>query len=222
MKKKILFMLVLPLMALIARAQSGRLPVKEWGSHPDNPFILYLSGDGGFNRFSLDLCTFIYQAGYSITAIDDKSYFGSKKTPEQATLDISNYLNKQFKERQNQDLILVGYSFGADVLPFIVNRLPANLRSKLKSTLLISPSSTTDFETHWTDMLGYSIKRDMNVIAEINKSGNQKIITLIGKDESDFPVKDIKLKNYSNVILPGGHHFNGDTMIIGQEILKYL
>lgn len=222
MKKKILLVLFLPLQVLFVRAQPGKLPVKEWRSHPQTPFILYLSGDGGLNSFSLDLCGYINQSGYSVTAIDDKAYFRSKKTPEQSASAIANYLNKQFEDRQNQDFVLIGYSFGADVLPFIINKLPAALRSKLKSTILISPSQTTDFEIHWTDIFGYPVKRSMDVTAEINKLGSQKLITIFGEDESDFPVNEIKVKGHLNVVLPGGHHYNNDTKIIGNTLLKYL
>ena len=221
MKNKIILSLLLPLQVLYSNAQTDALPVKEWSDHPKATFVLYLSGDGGFNHFSLDLCNYIHQAGYAVTAIDDKSYFRSKKTPEQSASDIALYLNKQFAVRQNQNLILVGYSFGADVLPFIINKLPPNLRSKLKRTILISPSTTTDFETHWTDMLGYSIKRSMDVIAEINKSGLQNIVTIFGEDERDFPVNEIKVKGHVNLVLPGGHHFNNDTKMIATILIKY-
>ena len=220
MKKKILLILILPLHVLYVWAQSGELPVKEWGSYTQNPFVLFISGDGGFNRFSLDLCNSIHLSGYSVAAIDSKSYFWKKKTPEQSALDIAAYLNKEFEGRQNQDLVLVGYSFGADVLPFILPKLPPSLRNKVLSTILISPSTSTDFEIHLTDIFGYANKRNMDVISEINKLADEKIVTVFGDDEDDFPVSKIKLKNYTNIVLPGGHHFNGETEELAHTLLK--
>ena len=221
MKNKFFLVLMLPLHAFSVWAQSGELPVKEWGSQAQNPLVLYISGDGGFSRFSLDLCKSINLSGYSVTAVDSKSYFWRKKTPEESALAIATYLNKEFEGRQNQDLVLVGYSFGADVLPFILPKLPSSLRSKIKSTILISPSTSTDFEIHLTDIFGYATKRNMDVIAEINKLADKKIVTVFGEGEDDFPVSKIKVKKYTNIVLPGGHHFNGDTEIITQAILKY-
>jgi type IV secretory pathway VirJ component len=48
---------------------------------------------------------------------------------------------------------LVGYSFGAEVLPFIVARLPEELRTRIGSITLIGPSPTALFEIHVADWL---------------------------------------------------------------------
>src|SRR4030095_8505034 len=98
----------------------------------------------------------------------------------------------------------------ADVIPFIVNKLPDLLKKKLVCVILLSPSTTTDFEIHWSDLLGSNKKRSMDVVAEINRMGNYKTVTLFGSDEHGFPVKSIKLPNYINEKLPGGHHYDGD------------
>ncbi len=185
------------------------------------PFVLYITGDGGFNNFSTELCTVINKAGYSITAINAKSYFWDKKTPGQTAKDITTYLDKQFKERKNQQLVLAGYSFGADVMPFIVNALPDSIKMKLVSVVLLSPSTSTDFEIHWLDIFGSNKKRDMDVVAEINKMGLIKTVTIVGNDENIFPVKNIGLKNYRNESLPGGHHFDDDTGEVANTMMKF-
>lgn len=201
--------------------QTGNLPLKEWNAITSYPFVLYISGDGGLNSFSTDLCTTINKAGYSITALNAKSYFWDKKTPEQAASDIAGYLNKQFKRRPDQQLVLAGYSFGADVMPFIVNRLPDSVQKRLVSVVLLSPSTSTDFEVHWTDIFGGNKKRSMDVVAAINNMYPVKTTTIFGDDEDDFPVKDIKLKNYTNKVLPGGHHFDGNTGEVAKTMLSY-
>lgn len=217
---KMRLIVVIPLLALI-KMSSNQLPLKEWNSSTDTPFVFYISGDGGFNSFSTDLCAEINKAGYPIAAMNAKSYFWEKKTPEQTTADIVTYLQQQFSCRKNQQLILAGYSFGADVMPFIVNRLPDTLKKKLVSVVMLSPATSTDFEVHILDMFGSSKKRSMDVVAEINKISLVKTATIFGHDESGFPVKDIKLKNYSNETLPGGHHFNDDTDEVARRMMRH-
>lgn len=197
------------------------LPVKEWNTPMQTPYVLYISGDGGLNNFSTGLCTTINKAGYGISAINAESYFQDKKTPEQATKDITGYLEKIFRQRSNQQLVLAGYSFGADVVPFIVNRLPDSLKKKLISVILLSPGTSTDFETHWTDMLGWNKKRSMDVVAEINAMNVPKINTILGSDEKDFPVENITAKNYTNQFLPGGHHFDDNTNEVAKTMRQY-
>ena len=209
------------LCTMAASAQVNSLPVKEWSSTAENPFVLYITGDGGFNSFSIDLCTALNKAGHSVCSVNAKSYFWNKKTPEQSSTDITAYLTKQFNSRKNQQLILAGHSFGADVMPFIVNRLPEAIRKKIVSVILLSPSGSTDFEIHWSDIFGGNKQRSMDVVAEINKLTVPKTVTFFGSDETDFPVKNIKLKNYTNEILPGGHHFDGNTAEVAKTMIKY-
>lgn len=203
-------------------SQNGNLPVKEWGNAAESPLIFYISGDGGFNYFSSGLCNSINRAGYSVTALNARNYFWEKKEPETAAIDIAAYLEKKFLNRKNQQLVLAGYSFGADVLPFIVNKLPEIIKMKLKCVLLLTPSTTTDLEIHWSDLFGSNNKRSKDVVAEINRMGIIKTAIISGSSENDFPLKSIKLVNYQNEKLPGGHHYEGDIDKTAKTIIKYI
>lgn len=221
MIKKILTTLIFAASAYIATAQSKTLPVKELISTAQIPFVFYITGDGGFNSFSTDLSTAINNAGYPITSLNAKSYFWQKKTAEQTSSDIVNYLEIQLKKRKNQQIVLVGYSFGADVIPFIVNKLPESMKKKLINVVLLSPSTSTDFEIHYSDMLGTPKKSSMDVVAEINKMGNQKTFILFGNDENGFPDKEIVLKNVVITSLIGGHHYDGNTAEVAKIIMAH-
>ena len=52
-------------------------------------------------------------------------------------------------------VILVGYSFGADVVPFLVNRLPSGLLPLVRSVALLGLSETAEFEFHLSDWIGH-------------------------------------------------------------------
>jgi type IV secretory pathway VirJ component len=222
MKKFLLIYLLSVLFPVVLSAQSDELPIKEWNGNATNPFVLYISGDGGFNRFSTDLCTALNKGGYRVTAINAKSYFWDKKTPEETTAAILSYLVKIFKNRQNQRLVLVGYSFGADVMPFIVNKLPDSIQKKLVSVILLAPSSSTDFEIHWTDIFGGHTKRSMDVVAAINKMNVPRTVVIMGEDDmAYFPAKTVQVKNYVLEVLPGSHHFAGDTDKVADNMMKY-
>jgi len=203
-------------------AQAVDLPITVLAAtDTSKPMIFYISGDGGWNNFSSSLAGAINKNGFIVDGLNAKSYFWEKKTPEQAVSDIVAYMQKQFAGRKNQQFVLAGYSFGADVIPFIVNKLPDLVKKKLVSVVLLSPSTSTDFEVHWAELLGWNKKRTMDVVAEINKMSLQKTIIISANNEDDFPLKDIKLKNYVNEILPGGHHFEGDTDEVAKTMTKY-
>lgn len=219
--KKIFFAILSVLSGFSLRAQVA-FPVKEWAAPGRTPFVFYLSGDGGFNRFSMQLCTSLNKSGYTVTALNSRGYFWDKKTPQESTIAITTYLRKQLQNQPDRNIVLIGYSFGADVLPCIVNLLPANIKARVSSLFLLSPSGSTDFEVHLSDMLGSSKKRSMDVVQAINQMQVPNTIGLFGNDETDFPTADVKVKNFIKVMLPGGHYFNGDMNIIATALIRYL
>ncbi len=215
-------MLLLVLMPLFISASFAEtFPVKEWTSPGNNnPLIFYLSGDGGLNNFSTSLCGSLNKKGYDVIALNSKSYFWERKTPEQTSVDVTNYLNTKLQGRKNQQVVIIGYSFGADVVPFILTRLPKSLGDKIIVSFLMASSGSTDFEIHWSDIFGGNSKRSMDVVTELNKLGDDKIVLISGSDENSLPANKITLKRYTHEVLPGGHHFDGDTNEIVKVILN--
>ncbi|MFT3676411.1 MAG: AcvB/VirJ family lysyl-phosphatidylglycerol hydrolase [Chitinophagaceae bacterium] len=210
MRSKSFNIIIYILLLLPFKLLAAGLPVQEWAGANDKPLVLYISGDGGLNDFSKSLCAGINGKGYNVTAINSRSYFWDKKTPGQTASDINNYITGKLKGRVSQQIILIGYSFGADVAPFVANRLDSNLSGKLKSVILLSPSGSTDFEIHWSDLLGGDRKRSSDVVAEINKMKVNRLATVFGSNETDFPVSNIKVSHYYNYRLTGGHHYAGN------------
>lgn len=221
MNKKIGLLFILSTLFLNITAQN--FPIKEWTAPSHNkPLLFYISGDGGFNKFSNALCASLNNKGYDVIGLNSKSYFWNKKTPEQTASDISNFLINKTVGRQNQQIVLIGYSFGADVLPFILIRLPKVIRDKITVSFLMASSGSTDFEIHWSDLFGQSQKRSMDVITEVNKLSNDRIVTISNAGDPDIDTKKIIIKNYKSETLPGGHHFDGNTEEITKKILKYI
>jgi type IV secretory pathway VirJ component len=203
-------------------AQHELFPVKQWTSAGEKPFVFFISGDGGVRHFFADLCQDIHQAGYTVAALDANGFFWNRKSPQQAAEMIASYLQEQLSQRPHAKLVLAGYSFGADAVPFIVNALPVDLKQKLSSVLLLSPSASTDLEIHIADMFVEGRKRSMDVAQAINHMGETKTVTIMGSEEHHFPVADIRLKNYTNEVIPGGHHFDGRPDLVATAMLKFL
>lgn len=207
----------------ISSSAAEGLPVKEWNaSLHSKPLLFYISGDGGFNKFSLGFCEALNQHGFDVVALNSKSYFYDKKTPGQTANDISEFLLKKLEGRASRQIAFIGYSFGADVLPFILNRLPKNILENVAVSFMMASSGNTDFEVHWFDMLGSGKKRSMDVVSEINKIQNSKLVIITGSDDDNLDINGITLNKYTLVVLPGGHHFNGDIDEIVEKIMKYL
>ncbi|MBC7557371.1 MAG: hypothetical protein H7195_10460 [Chryseobacterium sp.] len=183
-------------------------PVRELNANNNSPFIFYVSGDAGFNTFSKSLSDELFKRNYDITALNSKAYFWKLKTPAETTKKISQYLTQKLKGRKNQKIVLLGYSFGADISPFIVNRLPKDLREKIVSVVLLDPSKTADFEVSLQGMIFDKARGDYEVLPEVNKMDVPKTLIIRSDIGLKFPVNKVTVRNFSEKHLPGNHRFN--------------
>jgi type IV secretory pathway VirJ component len=205
------------LCCLYAKAQKD-LPLQYTG-HTDTttPLIVYLSGDGGMNSFTKTLIKSLNTQGYAVLALDSKDYFWKKKEPQQFATDMSQAISNYLKEKKRNSFIILGYSFGADVAPFLATRLPAALAGRCKHVIMLSPSANTEFEIKLTDMLGFGNKKGKNVVNELNKM-SLPLVLFFGKDENDFPVKELTIKKQV-VVMEGGHHYDNNVDELAGKII---
>jgi len=194
------------------------LPLQYTGhSNTTKPLIVYLSGDGGMNSFTTSLIQSLNKKGYAILALDSKSYFWKKKDPQEFASAMSQSISNYLKAEKRSSFVLLGYSFGADVSPFLVTRLPQTLHPKCKGLVLLSVSAHTEFEVKVLDMLGWGSKKDENVIAELNKV-SLPVTMFFGKDETDFPANKVTIRKQV-IIMEGGHHYDNDTDDLSNRII---
>ncbi|MCW3467986.1 virulence factor [Chitinophaga nivalis] len=222
---KLLAILLFVTVTLPAQNNPGNLPVqvKPPLTGSSGPLILYITGDGGMKKFSVNVISAFQQKGYPVVALNALKYFWNKKTPQQAATDAGNLI-KYYQQQWNSNhgVILVGYSLGADVMPFIYNSLPAEIIQQVQQIVLLSPSRFTDMEVHVSDMLGKSNSKGKSVPAEINRIGDKPLLFVFGADEKDFKLSDITIGHYKHLVLPGGHTYEEDAAGVTEKILAAL
>lgn len=198
--------------------------ITQWNDHTDKPIIFYISGDAGFNTFSKNFGENLHHFGYDVFALNTKTYFWNKKTPQQTSSDIENYINDQLKGRKNQHVIIVGFSFGADVTAFVYNRFSNELKNKIQKVFIIGPSKSNDFKIHLEEYFGEEPKGSLPVIPEINKMTGVPVMVILSDFEfTHFPYQQINLKNnYQMKHIEGDHHYGGNTKMLADFINNHL
>ena len=180
---------------------------------------LLVSGDGGWYGFEQSIADNLANLGIPTIGLDSRKYFWKRKTPEKTAGDMAQVFNYYSKEWGRDQYILVGYSLGAEIVPFIVNRLPEEMKSKIISTVLLSPERNTDFEIHISNMLGMGNRQnDYKVMDEIIKM--QVISTLIIFGEGEKTKVPELLAGTSVKIrkIPGDHHYKFNLPLIIQTM----
>jgi len=198
------------------------LPVAVFsGSDTSKPVLFYITGDGGWNKFSTAFVQHLNNKGYEIVGLNAREYFWHKKTAQQTADAMSLIIAGHMKSRKSKSFVLIGYSFGADVMPFVVTHSKAGMMTNLQYIILMSPAAKTDFEVHITELIGLGSGNGESVSAEVNKISHP-VLFVFGDKENDFPIHDIHIKNYKTEKLPGGHHYDGDPAAVSNILLTYL
>jgi len=182
------------------------------------PLIVYISGDGGMNSFTNSLTKSLNKKGYAILALDAKDYFWHKKEPQQFASAMVQAISTYLKNKKRNSFIVIGYSFGADVTPFLATRLFPSLYAKCKHVVMLSPSANTDFEIKFLDMLGFGGSKGKNVVNELNKV-TVPVVLFFGSDEKDFPVNEVTIKK-KVVVMEGGHHYDNNVDDLSAKIIN--
>jgi type IV secretory pathway VirJ component len=179
-----------------------------------------VSGDGGWAAIDRSIGNALANSGAGVVGFNSLKYFWKKRTPEEAGRDLQRLLDHYQAAWDKKQVVLVGYSLGADVLPFMINGLRPASRAGVRLVALLGPSREVDFEFHLSDWLGtFSHGSSMPVRPEVEKLRGLPLLCFFGEDESDSLCHDLGPSLARCIPLGGGHHFGGDYQGITAVIL---
>ena len=114
----------------------------------------------------------------------------------------------------------MGYSQGADTLPFMVNRLSATTRDMVGFTTLLALSEPAYFEFHVSHWLG-NPEGGLPILPEMTNWSSRPYVCLYGAEEKDSLCPRLSAGGHS-LQMPGGHHFGGGYSQIADQVLQRL
>lgn len=179
-----------------------------------------LTGDGGWTGLDRELAAHLAARGVSTVGFNSLRYFWRMRTPDEAARDVARVVQHFLVEWKKARFILIGYSFGADVGPFIVNRLPAELRKRLIAVSLLGIESDADFEVSVADWIPGSDSRGRAVRPEL-AAIDTPVLCIYGAGESTTICPPAKSGRVSGERIGSGHHFGGDYAAIADRILAF-
>jgi type IV secretory pathway VirJ component len=198
------------------------LPVNE--VHADesnsNTFALILTGDGGWAGLDQELAARLAANGMPTVGLNSLKYFWTERTPEQAAADVARLMHHYLSAWNKQRVLLVGYSFGADVLPFVVNRLPADLRARVAAVNLLGLDSNASFEVTISDWIGAD-SGGPPTRPELARLGNTRVLCVYGEGEKDSICPDLSSSTITRAQVGKGHHFSGEYAALADRILAF-
>ena len=178
-----------------------------------------LSGDGGWAGLDRELGDVLAGAGIPVVGWDSLRYFWKARTPEAAARDLDRIIRHYLTTWGRERVVLIGYSFGADALLPLLNRLPADTRGRVSLLALLAPGRSASFEFHLSDWVS-SPAKGMPLLPEAARLQGTRLLCLYGTEETDALCPLLSGPDIQAVQLPGGHHFEGNYAGLGQAILR--
>jgi type IV secretory pathway VirJ component len=187
-----------------------------------NCLAVLLTGDGGWAGLDQEVSGELAEKGVPVIGLSTLKYFWTSRTPDSASKDLERILKHYLDLWKKDRAVLVGYSLGADVLPFMASRLPKELLAKTTLIALLGPGGKANFEFHLSDWLGDTDDKGLPTLPEIQKLTGTHLLCLYGNEETDCVCPRISQAEAKAKALPGAHHFDGNYKAIVDEILSDL
>ncbi|BBU29524.1 virulence factor [Burkholderia sp. THE68] len=205
----------------VADSDVSDLPLIELrAAQPTDLLAIVISGDGGWRDLDKTMALALQRDGVSVIGIDSLRYFWSEKTPQQTASDLARVIRAYNARWHTKHVALLGYSFGADVMPFAYNRLPDAVREQVSYISLMGFSPAADFQIRVTGWLGMpASEKALNVRPELNKLPPSMVQCIYGEKEEDTLCPQLVKTGIEVVKLPGDHHFGGDYDALARRIL---
>jgi type IV secretory pathway VirJ component len=200
----------------------GDLPVvvlpAQAGAPASDAFAILMSGDGGWAGLDQDVAAALTAQGIPVVGLDSLRYYWTARTPDGVAADTDKLIRYYLAQFKKSRVLLVGYSQGADVLPFAVNRLSPATRSNVALAAILGMSEHALFEFHVASWVSDDDSGPAT-LPEVNRITGIPVLCVYGAEESDSLCPKLDPARFKIVKLKGGHHFDGDYAGLAREIL---
>jgi len=187
------------------------LPIHEVpASAPGRSFAVFITGDGGWVDADRELATELAKHGLPVVALDVRAYLrAEKRTPSAVAADAERIIRYYADIWKRGDIVLIGYSRGADMMPFVANRIAQDLKDRIALVALLGLSRRASFEFHWTDMIRESRRTtDLPVGPELERLRGKRIVCVYGEAEKDSACRGVERALITPIERSGSHRIH--------------
>lgn len=201
--------------------------------------VIY-SGDGGWADLDKQLGGAFAAHGLPVLGVNSFKYFWRMRSADESAAQLDALLTKYLEKWHKERVWLVGFSFGADLLPSIIDKLSPENRARITQLVLLSPSRDYTYEIQFE---GYMVARGRikavvkQFLELFNKVPNYPslprlqalqhqfpVVCYYGLDEADDSLCTMpELPTWVQVhAKKGDHHFDGGYQPLAAQMLEEL
>jgi type IV secretory pathway VirJ component len=211
--------------ASLPQALAGLPLVELPASGKPTAMVVFISGDGGWRDIDEQIGDYLAARGVAVIGVDSLRYFWSKKDPKQIAADLDRIVTHYQRKWHTERVGLLGYSFGADVLPLAWSKLSRESQNAISLIAFLGLEPTAELQISVEGWLGLTSDGETPIRPYLTSMPAEKIMCFYGadeKDEKDTACVYPELDKATRIERPGGHHFDGDYEPVAKSILARL
>ena len=192
------------------------LHVYRPASDKGRPLLLLLSGEGGWRDFDQRLAGYLQEEGFWVGGIDCLKYFWKAQDDRRALAeDVRSYaeaLERAAGRAKNSPILLAGFSFGADLAPWVAGG--EGWGSRVAGLLMLGPDDVGSLEFRLLEIMGFEQHDHIFKVSDALASIGRIPVVFIygGADDTTSAVSLARTAPCPNKLVrvpKGDHHFNG-------------
>ena len=204
----------------------GGLPVSVLKPRgPAQALAVIFSGDGGWRDIDKSIGEWLADRGVAVVGVDSLRYFWSERTPGQVAHDLDELLGHYGQEFGTTRYAVIGYSFGADMMPYVWPLLSKNAKEHVELISLLGLGLTSDFEITIEGFAGSASAKSRPLPPALARLPLARTQCIYGEDEiADHETSCLvpELTGAEQIQMKGGHHFDDDYNSVAQRIYARL
>lgn len=170
-----------------------------------------LSGDMGLRvGMGRQVAQRLSAAGVPVLGVDSLVYFRHRRSPEEATALLTQAVRDGLRYGHAQRLVLIGQSYGADMVHVGFAGLPADLKKRVALVVLVVPTDTVIYRVSPAETLDL-VKADAAAIDTARTVTGVPLLCIQGREEKDSLCPLLTQPNARRIALPGGHPLHRDA-----------
>lgn len=176
---------------------------------PGDVLAIIISGDGGWRELDRQIGFELAKGDVSVVGVDSLHYFWKTKSPQTIADDLTRIVVYYSALWNTKHVVLIGYSFGADIMPAAVAHMSNAMRERIDQISLLGMSDTADYEIHVSGWLGVPPKGEP-VEPDARKLDLTRVQCFYGLEEEVSFCRSPRMKSAEVFGIAGGHHFDGN------------
>jgi len=206
-------------------AQAQALPgvVEVQTGRVGKPLVIFWSGDGGWHHdLDAKMGAELAGRGFDVVGLDTNVWFSSLRTRVEAGRKLAELIAHYGRTAPGRRIIVMGWSFGADVLPIAFNNLPDTDKQAISALVLLAVSRSTTMQVTLASRTGLD-PGDVPVMPELARLPRDKLICVYNThDSATSGCLGPATSGASVIHIPGDHSFDHDAKGVVDRLLPLM